>query len=36
MLERFSSRALLLNHGALEADGGFRDIQRHYLAGRKA
>jgi iron complex transport system ATP-binding protein len=36
MLERFSSRALLLNHGVLEADGGFHDVQRHYLAGRRA
>ena len=36
MLERFSGRALLLNQGVLEADGDFHDVQRHYLAGRKA
>ena len=36
MLERFSSRAVLLEHGALKEDGDFHEVQRHYLAGRRA
>jgi len=36
MLERFSGRALLLEHGRLVADGTFHDVQRRYLAGRRA
>ena len=36
MLERFSGRAVLLEHGALRADGDFHEVQRHYLAGRRA
>ena len=36
MLERFSSRAVLLEHGVLKEDGDFHEVQRHYLAGRRA
>ncbi len=34
MLERFCTRALLLERGRLVADGDFHDVQRRYLGGR--
>jgi ABC-type polysaccharide/polyol phosphate transport system ATPase subunit len=36
MLQRLCTRALLLEHGHLQADGEFRTVQREYLGDRQA